>query len=157
MFIIIIYFPSNNNSTSFKFKQKITRKTENSGTKDVAKMVPLKYLGNFWKTFEVSLIDFKINLSLKWSENYFLVAGTVAFQKSTFTITDTKTYVLVVTLSNQDNVKLLKKLEYGFKKQLTGRNINLKKTQAQKQYLDFLIDPSFQGVKRLCFERIIRK
>ena len=90
-------------------------------------MVPLKYLGNFWRTFEVSLIDFKINLLLKWSENYFLVAGTVAFQKSTFTITDTKTYVLVVTLSNQDNVKLLKKLEYGFKKQLTGRNIDLKK------------------------------
>ena len=34
------------------------------------------------------------------------VAGTEANQEPTFTITDTKHYVLFLTLSTQDNVKL---------------------------------------------------
>ena len=45
----------------------------------------------------------------------------------TFTITDKNFYVRVITLSTQDNVKLLKQLECDLKKkQLTGMNINLK-------------------------------
>ena len=39
-------FPGN--STSFRFKQKITGQTDNDNTKDVEIMVPLKYLNNFW-------------------------------------------------------------------------------------------------------------
>ena len=40
-------FPAdNNNSTSFKFKQKITGQTGNVGENDVEIMVPLKYLSN---------------------------------------------------------------------------------------------------------------
>ena len=39
----------------------------------------------------------------------------VADQGATFSITDTKLYVLVVTLSTQDNAKLLEKLKTGFK------------------------------------------
>ena len=41
------FFDNNNNSASFKFKQKITGQTGNGGTKDVEVMVPLKYLSNF--------------------------------------------------------------------------------------------------------------
>ena len=65
-------------------------------------------------------------------------------------IIDTKLYVPVVTLSTQNNVKLLEQLKSGLK-----RTINLNKYQTkvsgkgQNQYLDFLIDPSFQGVNRL--------
>ena len=45
----IIDFPANyNNSNSFKFKQRITGQTGNSGTKDVEIMVSLIYLSNFW-------------------------------------------------------------------------------------------------------------
>ena len=44
----------------------------------------------------------------------------------TFAITDTKLYVPVVTLLFQDNTKLLQQLKSGFKKPLTGTNINLK-------------------------------
>ena len=48
----IIHFPANNNnSISFNFKQQITGKTGNGGTKDVEIMVPLKYLSNFWRKF----------------------------------------------------------------------------------------------------------
>ena len=54
----IIDFPANNNnSTSFKFKQQITRQTRNGGTKNVEIMVPLKDLRNFWRTLEMPLIN----------------------------------------------------------------------------------------------------
>ena len=53
----IIDFPADNhNSISFKFKEKITGQTGNDGTKDVEIMVPLKYLSNFWRSLEISLI-----------------------------------------------------------------------------------------------------
>ena len=45
---------------------------------------------------------------LTWSKNCFLVAGTTANQVPTFTVTDTKLYVPVITLSTQNNAKLLK-------------------------------------------------
>ena len=105
----IIYFPDdNNNSASFKFKQKITRQTVNGDTKDVKIMVPLKYLSNFWRTLEMPLINCEISLQLKWSKNCILVAGTVANKNPSFEINDTKLYVPVVTLSTQENIKLLK-------------------------------------------------
>ena len=60
----IIDFPTNNNnSISFKFKQQITGKTGNDGTKDVSIMVPLKYLSNFWRTLETTLINVKFFFS----------------------------------------------------------------------------------------------
>ena len=41
-----------------------------------------------------------------------------------FVITDTKLYVAVVTLSVQNNTKLLQHLKQVLKEQLTGTNIN---------------------------------
>ena len=52
------------------------------------------------KCFEV------INLDLNWSKNFVLVANIVD-QDTTFSITDTKLYVSVVTLLTQDDAKLL--------------------------------------------------
>ena len=52
----IINYPPNNNSIAFKFKEKITGQRGSDGTKHVKVMPPLKYLSNFWTTFEVSLI-----------------------------------------------------------------------------------------------------
>ena len=43
----------------------------------------------------------------KRSKSCILVAGTVANQNPEFKITDTKLYVPIVTLSTQDNIKLL--------------------------------------------------
>ena len=52
----------------FKYKIKITGKTPATGnTKDVKIAVPLKYLSNFWRTVEMSLINSEINLILTWS------------------------------------------------------------------------------------------
>ena len=55
-------------SESFKSKVKITGNTPTNGnTKDVEIIVPLKYLSNFWRTFEIPLINCEVNLILTWS------------------------------------------------------------------------------------------
>ena len=64
--IIIDFSDDNNNSASFEFKQQITWQTGNGGTKDIEIMVPLKYLSNFFRTLEMSLINTEIGLQLKW-------------------------------------------------------------------------------------------
>ena len=79
-------------------------------------MVPLKYISNFWRILETSLINCEICLQLKWSKNCIIVAGTEAKHNSEFKITDTKLCVSVVTLSTQDNIKLLKQLESSFER-----------------------------------------
>ena len=93
------------NSESFQFKIKITGNTPNAGnTKDVKIAVPLKFLSNFWRILEMPLINCEINLILTWSENGVISSAT---RITKFKITDTKLYVPVVTLSTQDNAKLL--------------------------------------------------
>ena len=113
-------------------------------------MVPLKYLSNFWRTLEMPLINCEISLQLIWPKNCILIASTAANQNPTFQINDTKLYVPVVTLSTQENIKLFKQLESGFKRTINWNKYLAKTTnQVQNRYLDFLIDPSFQGVNRL--------
>ena len=68
----------------------------------------------------------------------------------TFAITDTKLYVPVVTLSTQDNVKLLKQSELGFSRTTNWNRYQSRVSKERsKQYLNYLIDPSFRGVNRL--------
>ena len=139
--------PNNNlaDSESFKFKVRITGKTPNDDNeKDVEIMVPLKYLSNFWRTLEMSLINCEVNLILTWSSTCVITNSTGV---GTFEITDTKLYVPVVTLSTKQNVKFLKSdfkrvvnwNKYLSKPELLRRNANLK----------YLIEPSFQGINRL--------
>ena len=74
-------------SKAFKFKNNIIGKTALSDiTKDVEIAVPLIFL--------MPLINCEINLILTWSENWFISSAT-----RKFAVTDTKLYVLVVTLS----------------------------------------------------------
>ena len=63
----------------------------------------------------------EISLVLTWSKNSFLVAGTVANQEPTFRITDTKIYVSFVTLSTEDNTKLLEQLKSVFKRTIQDK------------------------------------
>ena len=113
-------------------------------------MVPLKYLSNFWRTLEMTLINCEINLDLNWYEGCLIGATNVAVQATTFSITDTKHYVPVVTLSTQDNAKLLEQLKFSFKRTVNWKKYQSKmSTERQNQYLDYLTDPSFQGVNRL--------
>ena len=64
-------------SESFKYKVKITGKTPAYGdTKDVEIIVPLKYLSNFWRTLEILLINFEVNLILTWSKDCVITNST---------------------------------------------------------------------------------
>ena len=75
----INYFnESNADNNSFKIKEKMTDQTGGNGTKIVEIMVPLKYLSNFWKTLEMSIINCEINLNQNCSENFVIVAINVA-------------------------------------------------------------------------------
>ena len=53
------------------------------------------------------LINCEVELILTWSANYVIIYTDVANQNPTFTIIETNIYVPVVTLSTQDNAKLL--------------------------------------------------
>ena len=146
----IVDFTDNNVTDSFNFKLRITGQTGNDGTKYVEIMVPVKYLSNFWRTLEMPLISCEVNLILTWSANCVIVSTDVANQNSTFAITDTKSYVPVVTLSAQDNIKLLQQLKSGFKRVINwNKYLSKPELLAQNPSLNHLVEPSFQGVNRL--------
>ena len=97
----IVNFAENNLTDSFNFKVKMNGQTGDDRTKNVEIMVSLKYLSNFWRTLEMLLINCEINLI------------NIANQNARSEITDTKLYVPVVTVSTQDNSKLLQQLKSG--------------------------------------------
>ena len=135
-------------SESFKSKIKITGKTpDDDNEKDVEIMVPLKYLSNFWRTLEMPLINCEVNLILTWSSTCVITNSTGA---GTFEITDTKLYVPVVTLSIQENTKLLQQLKSDFER-LINWNKYLSKPESFRRNvnLNYLVEPSFEGINRL--------
>ena len=84
------------------------------------------------------------------TENYVIINTYVANQNPTFAITETNIYVLVVTLSSQDNAKLLPQLKSGFKRTISwNKYLSKPKLLAQNANLNHLIEASFQGVNRL--------
>ena len=90
------------------------------------------------------LINCEVNLILTWSENCVIVYNDVANQGATFTITETRLYVSVVTLSTQDNAKLLPQLKSGIKRTINWI-IYLLKPELLTQNLNsnHLVEPSF--------------
>ena len=108
-------------------------------------MVSLAYVVNLWRTIEMSLINCEINFTLTYSVDC-VIKSSAEDQPTTFTIIDTKLSVPVVTLSSEDNA-ILQQLKSGFRRTINWNKYQSKvTTQALYQYLDFLIDPSFQGV-----------
>ena len=115
--------------------------------------VPLKYLSKFWRSLEMSLINCKVELSLKWIENCILSSSGTA---ATFTINETKLYVPIVTLKTENNTKLSKLSSGGFKrsiywnkyKVIDNKVVEIDANNGEK-YLRELPDSSWQGVKRL--------
>ena len=112
-------------------------------------MVPLKYLSNFWRTLEMPLINWEVELILTWSENCIIISTNVANQNPTFTITEATLHVPVVTLSTQDNAKLLPQLKSDFKRTSWNKYLAKPELLVQNANLNHLIEPSFQGVNRL--------
>ena len=74
-----------------------------------------------------------------------------------FQITDTKLYVPVVTLSKENDIKLLEQLKSGFKRTIKWNKYRTQMTsQSNNNNSNYLIDPTFTKVNRLfvlSFER----
>ena len=107
----------------------------------------------------MSLINCKVELSLNWTKNCILTLNPNAnnnINEATFTITDAKLYVPIVTLSSEDNVKLSKLLSKDFKRSIywneykiiPNKIVNIANNGGE-YHLRELLDPSYQGVKRL--------
>ena len=94
------------------------------------------------------LINCNVEFSLRWNQNCVL---SNLFGNSTFTITDAKLYVPLVTLSAEDNVKLSKLLSEGFKRSIYWKKYKIipNKTYDANDCIRELLDSSSQGVKGL--------
>ena len=96
------------------------------------------------------LINCEIELILRWSAGCVIIYTDAANQVPIFAITETNLYVPVVTLSIQDNAKLLPQLKSGFKRTISwNKYLSKPELLAQNANLNHLIEPSIQGVNRL--------
>ena len=105
------------------------------------------------------LINCEIELILTWSKNCALADATVravvaptvvAPAGLEFQIIDTKLYVSVVTLSKENDKKLLEQLKSGFKRTVKWNKYRSQMTvQSNNNNLNYLIDPTFTKVNRL--------
>ena len=122
------------NSESFDYKTKIVRSLAAGELEkddfDIA--IPLKYLGNFLRSLDIPLINCEITLILSWYKECVLVdracrnapnpqpnppiAAIESPTSARFEITDCKLYVPVVTLSAENDNKLLEQLKSGFRR-----------------------------------------
>ena len=151
------------NSNTFKYKNKIINNTNNAGTKDIKLAKPLKYLGNFWRSLNIPLISCEVSLELKWDKNCVItsleqrvIAGANPPARdngptgATLEITKCKLYVPVVTLSKDDEIKLLTNLKSGFKREIIWNKCRSQMTtEAINNNLNILVDPTFTNVNRL--------
>ena len=95
----------------------------------------------------MSIINCEINLILSWSGNCFIIDNPVENQVPRLTITNTKLFVIVVTLSIPDNTKLLQQLKSGFKRTTNWNKYQSKVTvQKRNRHWNYFIDPIFQRV-----------
>ena len=160
------------NSNTFKYKNKITGNTFNvdagaqgydvnkNGTQEVELTIPLKYLGNFWRALNSPLISCEVSLELKWDKNCVITSleqrdigggnRDNAPTSATLAIIYCKLYVPAVTLSKDDDFKLLTNLKSRFKREIIWNKYRSQMTtEAINNNLIILIDPTFTNVNKL--------
>ena len=151
-------------SKSFDYKTSIIGELEDNNTeKDTEIAIPLKYLGNFWKNLDIPLINCETSFTLSWYEKCVLTSkatrkadittATARINNPTnavFKITKCKLYVPVVTLSAEEDHKLLDQLKPGFKRTIKwNKYMSQMSNQTKNNNLNYLIDPTFSNVNRL--------
>ena len=161
--------PLSLNSKPFFKKASIVGKTpeDNDSLTGGKIVISLKHLSNFWRSLNIPLINCEVELILNWSKRCVSVDMTVdagvdpavvAPSGVTFKITDTKLYVPVVTLSKENNIKLLAQLKTGFKRTIKWNKCRPQSTvQSNNDSLNYLIHPTFTNVNKLfvlSFQRI---
>ena len=130
-------------------------------------VIPQKHLSNFWRNLNVPLINCEVELIFIWLKNCVLInksrrdadydADPIVYEihnseKGIFQIADPKLYVPVVTLSKENDIKLLEQLKLGFKKIIKWDKYRSQMTiQPQNNNLNYLIDPTFTNFNRYLF------
>ena len=163
------------NSNDFKYKNKIIGNTYNvdaaaagydankKGTQEIEIAIPLKYLGNFWRALNIPLISCEVSLEFKWNKNCIITslkerqvdAGPPVVRDGATTgaslgINDCKLYIPVVTLSKDDEIKLLTNLKSGFTREIEWNKYRSQMTtEAINNNINILVDPTFTNVNRL--------
>ena len=131
-----------------------------NGTQEVKLAIPLKYLGNFWRTLNIPLISCEVFSELKWDKNCVITSleqrdigggnRDNAPTGATLAIDDCKLYVPAVTLSKDDEIRLLTNLKSEFKREIIWNKYRSQMTtEAVNNNLNILIDPTFTNVNRL--------
>ena len=160
------------NSNTFKCKNEIIGNTYNvnagadgyyvnkNGMQEVELAIPLKYSGNFWRALNIPLIICEVFLELKWHKNCVITSleqrdigggnrGN-APTGATLAINNCKLYVPAVTLSKDDEIKLLTNLKSGFKREIIWNKYRSQMTtEAINNNLNILIDPTSTNVNKL--------
>ena len=150
------------NSKSFDYKIKIVGSLAAGELEkdDVEIAIPLKYLGNFWRSLDIPLINCEITLILYWYKECVLlgralknapdpqrnppIAATESPTSAMFEITDCKLYVPVVTLSVESDNILLEQLKSGFMRSINwNKYMPQMSNQNKSNNLNYLIDPTF--------------
>ena len=157
------------NSDTFKHKNKIIGNPHDvdagaqgydvnkNGTQEVELAIPLKYLSNFWRALNIPLISCEVFLELKWNKNCVITSleqgdsgggnRDNAPTGATLAINDCKLYVPAVTLSKDDEIKLLTNLKPAFKREIIWNKYRSQMTtEAVNNNLNILIDPTFTNV-----------
>ena len=157
------------NSNTFKYKNKIIGNTYNvnagadgydinkNGTQEVELAILFKYLGIFWRALSIPLISCEVSLELKWDKNCVITSleqrdigggnRDNAPTGATLAINDCRLYVPVVTLSKDDEIKLLTNLKSGFKREIIWNKYRSQMTtEAVNNNLNILIDLTFTNV-----------
>ena len=167
-------FASNNvvSSNSFQYENKTIGNTYNvnataddydankEGTQTIELAIPLKYFGNFWRALNMPLISCEVSLELKWNKNCVITSlerrqvgarpRNNAPTGATLAINDCKLYIPVVTLSKDDEIKLLTNLKPGFTREIEWNKYRSQvSTEAINNNLNILIDRTFTNANRL--------
>ena len=137
---------------------------------DAEVVVPLKYLNNFWRYFDLPLINCEIDLDWSWSKECIIseisiiprVPGNpranpptldvkaIQTTGATFQINNAKIYIPVITLSINDNIEFSGKIKKRFKRIISWNKYRSEiKTQSKNNFLDYLIDPTLRNINRL--------
>ena len=109
------------------------------------------------------LISCEVSLELKWNKNCVITslerrqvdAGPPIVRDNaptgaTLALNNCKLYISVVTLSKDDEIKLLTNLKSGFKRDIKWNKYRSQmSTEAANNNLNILIDPTFTNVNRL--------
>ena len=106
------------------------------------------------------LISWEVSLELKWNKNCVITSiqreinleggNNEASADASLAINDCKLYIPVVTLSKDDEIKLLTNLKSGFKREIEWNKYRSQMSaEAINNNLNILIDPTFTNVNRL--------